>query len=114
MINFEIERELYDLRAAIAVRAALDTSNDRLDERQKTEAEELVSIRSRALFSRFVDAALWGGVSPHSVKAVRKALYEALKCLSTEKKCIDALKIKIDDFNRFADLLTEKRRDALF
>jgi len=103
-IHFDIQREILDLRKVV---------RDRSDRtRQPTPAEELKSIdmqvcvRSRSLFSRFADAALWPGVDEATIKAVRYALRAALNCLNSDKeradeKCLEAVQNRLDAFEEF-------------
>jgi len=78
----------YEVKTALSALYAVirELSNStKADRSELRVAEERVCLRSRVLYARYVDAALWRGVvDKPTYDAVHNALKEATECLSED------------------------------
>jgi hypothetical protein len=64
-------------------------------------AEREVCLRSRALYSRYVDVASWSGVSLEEKTAIGNALQRAVSVVEQDPGCISAINRRLKAFHKF-------------
>jgi len=96
-VDFAIEAILDALRQLIARRIAMPDDDPRV-----ASLEEKLCIKSRALLARFVDCAMWEGVTPDVVDTVRKALTDTSNAVTVDKGlCRQSIDKRIAQFEEF-------------
>jgi hypothetical protein len=78
-IDYDVQTELEALQKAIADRKTFKSAKDLAGLRR---LDELVCMKSRALYLRYVDTALWrGSIDPETHQIVHDALEKSVACL---------------------------------
>lgn len=103
-IHFDIQREIRDLYTVVKERS--DLTKKPQPGKDKRSLDLLICVRSRSLFSRLADTALWPGVDEGTMKGVREALQSAFDCLNEDKehaeeKCLESVRDRVDAFDKF-------------
>src|SRR6266850_6741219 len=98
-INLEVKDRIDAVIKAIEARRLFREEPDAAHLREQIQAEEMICIQSRALYSKFIDTSLWRGeVDREAVEMVRNALSLAKKCLTADENCRNAVNARLSDF----------------
>lgn len=102
-IDYDIQEELEALEKAVADRTAAGMAQP-----PGSELDEIVCMRSRALYLRYTDTALWrGSIDSDTDHAVFNALEKAVNCLPDSEVKISVSR-RFEDFKGFSARLTKQ------
>lgn len=100
-IDHEIQAELESLNDAI--RARLEIGSEAASQNDAYRAEEMICIRSRSLYSKYVDNVLWSGYSDPNVRQiVGDALSKATHSLTVNERCKQSVENRLHEFEAFS------------
>lgn len=101
----DVRREIQIVDEAIKERQSLIES----DGASHVNAERLVCIKTRALFTACVDAVLWSeDISSDATKEIRSVLERARECLRIDQKSIKSVSDRINDLDEFLSRFTSQ------
>jgi hypothetical protein len=101
-IDPEIQASIEQAHQAIRKRRSMKVPLPGLAAKEIENAEIHVMLRTRELFVRFVDRALWTGLAdPEFTKAVRKVLVEAQQSVTHDSRVKESVQRRLRDFEGF-------------